>query len=309
MAGRQLVDPMESVRVYLAAEKSKATRLAYSSDFADFSAWCGKVDERPLPAEPLVVARYLAQLADRGLKVSTITRRATAIRYIHKGAGHEPPTNSEGVKALLRGIRRRKGSKPTRKAPATAAAIGAMLEALPNNLRGLRDRALLLLGFAAALRRSELVDLKVNDLELHKDGLVVHIRRSKTDQEAKGAEISVPRGTMLRPVDAIERWLKISKIKSGAIFRELDRHGNLGAAALSDRSVARIIKSAARGAKLNPKIFSGHSLRSGFVTSALANGVDVLNVMNVTRHQSVDTLRIYDRRERGFRDHAGKGFL
>lgn len=309
MKSRALVDPMASVRAYLAAEKSENTRRAYASDFNDFQTWCAKSKHTALPASPVAVAQYLARLADSGLKVTTVVRRATAIRSVHKGAGYEPPTNSEGVRAVLRGIRRRKGTAPKRKAPATAAAIAGMLEALPTTLPGLRDRALLLLGFAAALRRSELVDLNVNDLEFVPEGLRLTIGRSKTDQEGAGAEISVPRGNKLRPVDALEAWLKASKIKDGPIFREIDRHGNLGRRALSGRSVARIVKRAAAAAGLNPKIFAGHSLRAGFVTSSLAAGADPLKVMTVTRHAKIDNLKVYDRRERGFRDHPGKRFL
>jgi site-specific recombinase XerD len=306
---RALVDPTASVRVYLAAEKSDNTRRAYKSDWQSFVDWCEEQDLRPLPAEPLTVAKYLASLADRGIKVSTISRRATAIRYLHKAAGHEPPTNAEGVKAVIRGIRRKKGSRPARKAPAVAAAIAAMLDALPNNLTGKRDRALLLVAFAAALRRSELVALLVEDVDFRAAGIVLTIRRSKTDQEGKGREIAVPRGKRLKPAATLAAWLKAAKIVTGPIFREIDRHGNVGQAALSGRSVARIVKKAAARAGLNPRIFSGHSLRAGFVTSSLNNGVDPLSIMKVTGHQKVDTLNIYDRRERGFREYAGKGIL
>jgi site-specific recombinase XerD len=306
---RQLVDPTAALREYLAASRASSTRRAYASDFADFQSWGERVKERALPATPIAVGRYLAHLAKSGLKVATISRRAVAIRSVHLAAGFPSPTETEGVKAVLRGIRRRLGSAPIRKAPAVAAAIASMLEALPTNLAGLRDRALLLLGFAAALRRSELVALKVNDLERLPEGLRLTIRRSKTDQEGEGYEIPVPRGSKLRPVEALETWLKAAGIKDGPLFREIDRHGNVGRRALSDRSVARIVKRAAAAAKLDPKVFSGHSLRAGFVTSALAAGADPLQVMGITRHAKIDTLKVYDRRERGFRDHAGKRFL
>lgn len=304
-----LVDPMASVRFYLASEKSDNTRRAYKSDWTDFTSWCEKRDERPLPADPLVVAQYLAHLADRGIKVSTITRRATAIRYLHKAAGHEPPTNAEGVRAVLRGIRRRKGSSPNRKAPATAAAIARMLEALPNTFARKRDRALLLVAFAAALRRSELVALNVDDVDIGTHGMLITLRRSKTDQEGQGRTIAVPAGKKLKPVAVLRAWLKAAKITSGPIFRDIDRYGNIGKHALSGRSVARIVKKAAAAAGLDPMIFAGHSMRAGFVTSALNDGVDPLKVMGVTGHKKVDTLKIYDRRERGFKEYAGKGFL
>lgn len=304
-----LVDPMESVRAYLAAEKSEGTRRGYASDWTDFTRWCLEVNETALPAEPICVAKYLARLADRGLKASTIERRVAAIRYAHKTAGHEPPTNAEGVKAVMRGIRRRLGRRQTRKAPATAAVLERLAPHFAAGLMGLRDRALVLIGFAAALRRSELIALQVADISVRSRGIVLHIGRSKTDQEGKGAEIPIPKGGKLRPVAALEAWLKAAAIVEGPVFREVDRHGNVGCAALSDRSVARIIKKLCAAAGLDATLFAGHSLRAGFVTSALDNDVDDFKIMRITRHKKVDTLRIYDRRENGFDDHAGEEFL
>lgn len=304
-----IVDPLASVRGYLAAEKSDATRRAYNADFADFRTWCDAAGETPLPASPIATARYLAGLADAGLKASTIVRRCAAIRYFHRSGGHEPPTNAEGVKAVLRGIRRKIGAAPNRKAPATAEAIAAMIDELPETLAGIRDRALLLVGFAAALRRSELVAIAVPDIEISKDGVRLFIPRSKTDQEGKGYTVSIPAGTRLKPVAALERWLASAKIASGPVFREVDRHGNVGTEPLSTRSVARIIKRAAAAAGLDEKVFSGHSLRAGFVTQALENGSDIFRVMDVTRHSDPRQLKVYDRRARGFAQHPGKSFL
>jgi site-specific recombinase XerD len=305
----ELVDPMASVRAYLAAEKSDNTRRAYASDFADFSAWCDTRRYNGLPAEPIVVAQYLAALADGGLKASTITRRCAAIRYAHKAAGLEPPTNAEGVKAVLRGIRRTKGTRPLRKAPAVAAAIHRMLEALPDTLAGKRDRAILLLGFAAALRRSELAAVRVEDIERTPKGFLLTLPKSKTDQEGKGQTVVIPRGARLKPVEAIDAWALAANVTTGPLFREVDRHGRVGTRAISDRSIARIVKRAALAAGLDASLFSGHSLRAGFVTQALDDGVDTLKIMQQTRHEKVDTLKTYDRRERGFDDHAGKDFL
>lgn len=308
MAG-DLVDPLASVRAYLAAEKSSNTRRAYASDFADFSEWCGRVGEPPLPALPLVVARYLAQLADGGLKASTIVRRCAAIRYAHKAANREPPTNTEGVRAVLRGIRNTHGTRPVRKAPATADRLHAILNFLPDSLRGVRDRALLLIGFGAALRRSELVDLKVNDIDWRPAGALIHIRHSKTDQVGAGQVVVVPNGHQLQPIAALRNWLSSAEITEGPLFREIDRHGNVGTEALSARSVARIVKAAAEAAGLDGAQFSGHSLRAGFVTSALGAGVDPFKVMKITRHTDPKTLFIYDRRESELEDSAGKDFL
>ena len=210
---------------------------------------------------------------------------------------------------MLRGIRRRIGVAVDRKAPATAHAIARMLKRIPDTLAGKRDRALLLLGFAAALRRSELVALQLADLERTEAGLIVHIRRSKTDQEGEGHQVAVPRGLKLKPVEAIDAWLAAAAIADGPLFRPIAKGGRVLGGALTDRSVADIIKRCAKAAGLDPEIFSGHSLRAGFVTSALESGADVLKVMDVTRHRDVKTLKAYDRRAKAFRNHAGKGFL
>ena len=165
------------------ASKSAATRRAYQADAADFACWCKRQGLQPLPATVDTVAAYLAALAAAGLKASTITRRCAGIGYMHRIAGVEPPTTSEAIRAVLSGIRRTIGSSVTRKAPATAETVGVIIAAIPTDLRGLRDRALLLVGFAGALRRSELVALDVSDLEESAEGFHVRIRRSKTDQE------------------------------------------------------------------------------------------------------------------------------
>ncbi|MBB5051136.1 site-specific recombinase XerD [Afipia massiliensis] len=300
---------MTSVRSYLAAEKSANTRRAYAKDWADFSSFCKTRNEGDLPATAILVAQYLAQLADGGKKASTIERRVAAIRYVHKAAGHEPPTNAEGVKAVMRGIRRRLGKKQVRKAPATAELLELVLAKLPATTAGLRDRALLLIGFAAALRRSELVDLNVNDITWRTRGIILNIGRSKTDQAGEGADIPVPRGGKLKPVQALEAWIATAGIIEGPIFREVDRHGRVGSSALSDRSVARIVKRAFAAIGANVDDFAGHSLRAGFVTTSLEYGIDAFKIMGITRHVKVDTLKTYDRRERGFDDHAGDDFL
>src|SRR6185295_19152617 len=190
MAG-ELVDPRASVRAYLEAEKADGTRRAYKSDWADFCAWCDTVNLNSMPAEPLTVARYLAQLADAGRKAATIQRRVASIRAAHLAARHEPPTNAEGVKATMRGIRRTLGTRRVKKAPATADVITRLQAVFPGTLAGIRDRAVVLLGFAAALRRSELVALDFPDVEWRRKGIVLHKRRSKTDQEGHGALIPV----------------------------------------------------------------------------------------------------------------------
>jgi site-specific recombinase XerD len=304
-----LTDVLTSAAGYAADEKSAATRRAYRSDWAHFTRWCDGMGAEPLPALPQTVAGYLAHLADSGLRASTIGRRMAAIAYAHRLKGLDTPTASEAVHAVARGIRRRIGVAPAQKAPATARAIGAMVEHMPDTLIGRRDRAILLIGFAAALRRSELSALQVSDIETHPDGVLLHIGRSKTDQEGAGAQIPIPRGRRLKPVEALEAWLAASKISEGPVFVSIGKGGRVKRDRLSSSAIAEIVKRYAAAAGFDPKQFAGHSLRAGFVTSALEDGADMFKVMDVTRHRRVETLKGYDRRAKAFRNHAGDGFL
>ena len=210
---------IDATMAYAEAEKALATRAAYASDWRDFAAWCASRGATALPAHQGIVAAYLSSLADSGRKATTIGRRAAAIGYHHKMAGHEPPTGSEAVKAVLRGIRRTIGSAKQGKAPATADLIGQMIALCPDNMIGKRDRALLCLGFAGAFRRSELCALEVADLTEVPDGLRILIRRSKGDQEGQGQEVAIPRGYRLRPVEAVQTWLAAAEISTGPVFR------------------------------------------------------------------------------------------
>jgi len=304
-----LTDALTSAAGYALAEKSAATRLAYRADLKQFTAWCQSVGAAALPASAGTVAAYLANLADRKLSVSTIQRRAAAICYAHRLGGFAAPTGEESVKAVMRGIRRQLGVAPVAKAPAIAKIAAAMVKRIPPTLAGKRDRAIILVGFAAALRRSEIVDLDVNAIDRRAEGIVLRIAWSKTDQEGRGQEIAIPRGRKLGVIEALDDWLSSAGIVEGPVFRRVHKGDRLAAERLSDQSVALIVKRWAKAAKLDPKLFSGHSLRAGFVTSALENNADVLKVMDVTRHRDVRTLKIYDRRAKAFKDHAGRGFL
>ena len=255
------------------------------------------------------MAAFLAWEANRQTRPSTIGRRAAAIRYAHKLAGHEVPTDDERVRATMRGIRRAVGSAPTKKTPATSDRIMAMTPVAGTRLADLRDRALLLLGFAGAFRRSELVALDIEDIEETKDGLRVMIRRGKTDQEGKGAIIAIVRGAVACPVAAYKAWIEAADISTGPVFRPIAKGQRLQEARLTDRSVAKIVKAHAARIGLDPAGFSGHSLRSGFLTSAAARGASIFKMMDVSRHRSVDTLRGYVRDAELFRDHAGSGLL
>ena len=299
-----------AVQSYALAEKADATRRAYRSDFEMFSVWCrARRNVEPLGAAPDDVAAYLAAQASVGVKPSTLTRRLAAIAYAHRLVGLESPAGHEAVRAVMRGIRRTSGTARAQKAPATAERVTSMLEAvLADTLMGKRDRALLLLGFAGAFRRSELVALQVADLAYEPDGMRVLIRRSKADQEGQGKEIAIPRGTKLRPVAAVQEWLTAARITAGPVLRGINRHGQVGGA-LSAQSVALVVKRYADAAGLDPAAFAGHSLRSGFLTSAAEAGADVLRMMEVSRHKRVETMQGYVRRASLFKGHAGTGFL
>jgi site-specific recombinase XerD len=293
---------------YAIASKASASKRAYASDWRDFTAWCVERDLDILPAEPETAARYLGQLAETGLKISTIRRRSAAIAYFHRLRGFETPTSSELVKAVLAGISREKRVAPERKAPATVEVIKRLVRGLDDSLIGTRDRALLLLGFACALRRSELVGLNIEDLEETENGILVHIRRSKTDQEGEGHTIAVQSGGKLKTIEAVKAWIRDARLTSGPLFQSIRKGGFLTGARLSDKAVALIVKRHAQAARLDPSIFAGHSLRAGFVTSAFDHGADAYRIADVTRHREMRTLQVYDRRGK-FEKHAGRGFL
>lgn len=291
------------------AEKAASTRKAYGTDFRLFKAYCDAKGVSSLPATPETVAAYLAAEAQTA-KPSTIGRRVAAIRYAHKLAGIEPlPTDAEGVKATMRGIRRTFGRARNKKAPAVAAKMHSMVATAPVGLAGLRDCALLLLGFAGAFRRSELVALDVADLAETETGLLVTIRRGKTDQEGAGRTIAIPRGDVACPVKALRAWLEAAAIDAGPIFRPIDRAGTVRAPRLTCRSVANFVKAYAARAGFDASTFSGHSLRSGFLTSAAAKGASIFKMMDQSGHKSVETLRGYVRDAELFKDHAGAGLL
>jgi site-specific recombinase XerD len=261
-----------------------------------------------LPAAPETVAAYLAAHAGTS-KASTLGRRVAAIRYAHKLGGLETPTDAEGVKATMRGIRRTFGGARNKKAPAVAAKMRSMVAVAPEGLAGLRDRALLLVGFAGAFRRSELVALDVADIDENETGLLVTLRRGKTDQEAIGRTIAIPRGDVACPVKALRAWLEAAAIDAGPIFRPIDKAGTVRASRLTCRSVANFVKAYAARAGFDASTYSGHSLRSGFLTSAAAKGASIFKMMDQSGHKSVDTLRGYVRDAELFKDHAGAGLL
>ncbi|MDZ4042537.1 MAG: site-specific integrase [Eubacteriales bacterium] len=302
----RLVVYVEKINEYASQAKAENTVRAYRSDWNHFVRWCNLNDAGPLPASVKTVGAYVTTLAEEGFKVSTITRRVSAISQAHQAAGHASPTQAWPVRTILAGIRRARGSAQEGKAPVLTEDLRQMISTLPTGILGTRDRALLLLGFAGAFRRSELVGLDVADLDFTREGLRVTIRRSKTDQDGRGRLIGIPYGSnpTTCPVRALEDWIEASSIEEGPVFHAINRHGQIQAGRLSDKAVALVVKRAAHAAGLDPANFAGHSLRAGLATSAAAAGVSERAIMNQTGHRSVNMVRRYIREGSLFRDNA-----
>lgn len=283
-------------RTYIESAKAPATLRGYASDWRGFAQWCADRGLQALPAAPETVALYLTDLAGQRA-VATLQRHLTSISQAHQHQGHETPTTAPVVRQTWKGIRRTFGTASIGKAPARTAEIRAMVATLDERTISIRDRALLLLGFAGAFRRSELVALNVEDLADTVDGLVVTIRRSKTDQEGEGEQIGIPYGSdpATCPVRAYRAWVELAGISSGAIFRPVDRHGRIGEQRLSGRAVAEVVKRCAERAGLDPDQYGGHSLRAGLITAAAEAGVAERDIMRQSRHKSVPVMRRYIR--------------
>lgn len=294
-------------RGFLAAARADNTRRAYRADWADFETWCGRHALGSLPAASETVAFYLTDLAGSH-RPATLRRRLTVIHRAHLASGHPSPSNIL-VSETLKGIRRTAGTAQRGKRPLFTDDLRAMIAALPENLQGLRDRALLLIGYAGGFRRSELAALTTSDVGIEKDGLAITIRRSKTDPEGQGRKVAIPYGSHAEtcPVRAYCAWIEAAGVIGGAVFREIDRHGRVEPKALHKDSVGMIVKRAARRAGLDAREYAGHSLRAGLATQAYLNGANELAIMRQTGHRSLTTVRKYIRDVTLFRDNpAGK---
>ncbi len=258
-----------------------------------------------LPASPKTVVCYVADLA-KVAKPATIDLRLAAISAAHRAAGHDTPTKEEAVRLVRRGVRRTLGTAQRQVRPVTVPELRTMFQGLGTDPGGCRDRALLLLGFAGALRRSELVGLDLADVTEGADGLTVHLRRSKTDQEGAGRTVGIPFGSnpVTCPVRAWRAWLELSSITEGAAFRPVDRHGHIGTTRLSGQAVALVLKRHAARAGLDPAEVAGHSLRAGLATSAAAAGIPERVIAEQTGHKGMAMLRRYIREGSLFRENA-----
>jgi integrase len=278
-----------AVALLINAAIADNTRLAYQQDLRDFLLWGGTV-----PCTPDTLVAYIANRAQT-VSAHTIIRRVVGIGRAHVSQGLADPAKTDLVRTVLRGVRRVKGTAQRQVDPLLKDDVLAIMSKMVGT-KGYRDRALILLGFAAALRRSELAALDFADIEFVREGLVVHLRWSKTDQEGVGRKIGVPWGrTSACPVKAVENWLQVAHIESGPLFRAVNRAGVVGCNQLHPQSIALVLKDYAQSVGLNPAKISGHSLRSGLVTSAIQAGVAVHKIQQQTGHRSVEMLSRYIR--------------
>ncbi|MCC7251602.1 site-specific integrase [Hyphomicrobium sp.] len=284
---------VEEVRELLRGARADSTRRLYGRCFAAFMEWCAPRGARPMPAEPQHVKAYLASLKRRGLAPSTINTHLAAIVHAHRHAGVGFDTSLyEGV---MDGVRRLNKRKPRKAKAATREVLDATLPEFGDDLRGLRDRAIILLGFWAARRRSELAGLDVTSaltdgaaghVEFVKEGLVIRLNVSKTNQEGGEESYAVPYGCEPCAVEAVQAWMQAAGIAEGALFRQINRHGKVGGR-ISGHSINAIVK-----ARLGDD-FSGHALRRGFLVDAANNGLDVLALARQSGHASVNMVREY----------------
>lgn len=293
----------ESVREYIELAVAENTRRAIQNDMAHFTAWGGTI-----PCTPETLAGYIAAHAGV-LSVATLCRRIASISKMHKIKGLPSPAASEIVKMTLRGIKRQHGKPQKQAMPILRDDLLLVLASIPDDLRGARDKALLLTGFCGALRRSELCSIRHEDLQFTSEGLLLTLPRSKTDQEGDGRKIGIPfgRGGRVCPVRTLQDWLARSGIASGFVFRAIEK-GTVAETALCHRTINNVIKTRVAAAGLSPEKFSGHSLRSGLCTSAAQNGVSPFKIREQTGHKSDIMLSRYIRDGNIFRGNASDLF-
>ena len=305
-----LAPALESARAYAAQAQAPRTRDAYRHQWQSFDGWCQSQGVEALPASAATLAAYVAARTDAGWKPASVGLAMTAIRAAHRVAGVDCAASHPAVVAVIKGARRASGTAQRRVAPVVVGELRAMVDALPADATtgALRDRALLVLGFAGAFRRSELAALELTDVQDTADGLVVTVRRSKTDQEGAGARIGIPFGGVPAtcPVRAVRAWIAAARLDGGALFRAVDRHGRVGGA-LDAAEVARIVKRAAARVGLDASRYSGHSLRAGLATTAARSGKSDRTIMAQGRWSSRSMVDRYVREASLFSDNAAAG--
>ena len=290
--------------------KSKNTVRAYKSDFEDFGLFCVKNNFQNLPSEPKVVSLYLTHLSTKDIKISTIKRRLVSIGVIHKMKGHYLDTKHPIIIENFMGIKRRKGTIQKGKKPLLINELKHVIDVINKedkpDFKKLRDKALLLIGFSGGFRRNELVSLDLEDIEFVFEGVKITVKRSKTDQFGEGFTKGIPHFTesLYCPVTNLRRWINVSKIKKGPLFIRFAKGSRITNFRLTDQSVALIIKEYLNKCGIDSKNYSGHSLRSGFATSAAEAGAEERSIMAMRGHKSADMVRRYIKEANIFKNNA-----
>lgn len=304
----EILELQEEAKNHLANSKAENTKRAYRNDWTQFSEWCKKNGLQELPADPETLVYYITFLG-KTLKASSIKRKMTAISQRHETAGYLSPTKTPLVKGVWDGIQRKIGIKEEGKDTLWLNDLRQVIQAIPQNtLIGIRNRALLVLGWAGALRRSELVSLDLKDVSKTRDGLILHLNRSKTDQKGEGQDVALPFGSnpLTCPVRSLEDWLTVSGISEGPLFRRIDRHGNI-LGRLTPQSVRLVVRKSCEAIGMDSERYGAHSLRSGFCSTAAKAGKAEHQIMKQTRHKRSDSLQRYIKKANLFDDNAASG--
>ena len=300
----------EETLLNLKSSKSNNTVRAYKSDFTDFGLFCAKNGFESLPSEPKIVSLYLTHLSTKDAKMSTLKRRLVSISVIHRLKGHYLDTKHPSIIENIMGIKRRKGSIQKGKKPILISSLKQIINVIDEQkkeqIKKLRDRTIILIGFSGGFRRNEIVSLDYDDLEFVTEGVKINLRRSKTDQFGQGSLKALPYfdSEQYCPVVSLKKWIKISKINSGPLFRRFKKGSNLSQNRLTDQTVALLIKEYLNLAGIDSKNYSGHSLRSGFATSAAESGAEERNIMAMTGHKSTEMVRRYIKEANLFKNNA-----
>jgi site-specific recombinase XerD len=300
----------EETLLNLQNSKANNTLRAYKSDFSDFSLFCVKNGFKSLPSDPKIVSLYLTYLSSRDAKMSTLKRRLVSIGVIHKLKGHYLDTKHPSIIENIMGIKRRKGNIQIAKKPLLINHLKELINVIDKQkkeeIKKFRDRSIILIGFSGGFRRNELVSLDYEDLDFVTEGLKINLRRSKTDQFGEGFKKALPYfdNNQYCPVVSLRKWLEVSKIASGPVFRRFTKGSKLSNSRLTDQTVALLIKEYLQLAGIDSKNYSGHSLRSGFATSAAECGVEERNIMAMTGHKSTEMVRRYIKEVNLFKNNA-----
>ena len=294
----------------LKSSKSPNTVRAYKSDFEDFGLFCVKNSFKTLPSEPKVISLYLTYLSSKNIKISTIKRRLVSIGMVHKIKGHYLDTKHPVIIENLMGIKRRKGTYQKAKKPILINDLKHIIDVINKEnepeIKKLRNKALLLIGFSGGFRRNELVSLDYEDIEFVFEGIKIRLKNSKTDQFGEGFTKGIPHfeNSIYCPVSNLKKWINISKIKKGPLFTRFSKGSKITNVRLSNQSVALIIKDYLLKAGIDNQNYSGHSLRSGFATSAAESGAEERSIMAITGHKSTEMVRRYIKEANLFKNNA-----